>query len=293
MSWEPCSSSFSSWSCSAGSDPETQHVEISNDSHAGFDSDLKDILPRLRVYALSLTRDRDRADDLVQQTAVKALAGRKSFRPGTNFRGWLFRIQRNEFISGLRRVRPTVCFDDTRTNTLSHPPHQESGLVMREFMGAFRQLAPGTRQALLLAAVEGHSYKQIATPAGISVGTVKSRISRGRAALQQMLADKSPGVRSPALPVPKTLKSRCRMAASQTVAPFFLDVLGPRDLAIRRAGQETARQRIQHLQAAAGDRALEPSRRNARSERSIRPRSRPSTMKTSRERRSASGQAAI
>ena len=133
----------------------------------GFDSDLKAILPRLRVYALALTHDRDRADDLVQQTAVKALVGRKSFRPGTNFGGWLFRIQRNEFISGLRRLRPTVCFDDISTNTLSHPPHQESGLVMREFMGAFRHLAPGTRQALLLAAVEGHSYKQIATPAGI------------------------------------------------------------------------------------------------------------------------------
>ena len=116
----------------------------------GFDSDLKAILPRLRVYALALTHDRDRADDLVQQTAVKALVGRKSFRPGTNFGGWLFRIQRNEFISGLRRLRPTVCFDDISTNTLSHPPHQESGLVMREFMGAFRHLAPGTRQALLL-----------------------------------------------------------------------------------------------------------------------------------------------
>ena len=138
---------------------------------------------------------------------MKALVGRKSFRPGTNFGGWLFRIQRNEFISGLRRLRPTVCFDDISTNTLSHPPHQESGLVMREFMGAFRHLAPGTRQALLLAAVEGHSYKQIATPAGISVGTVKSRISRGRVALQQMLADKSPGVRSSALPMSKTLRS--------------------------------------------------------------------------------------
>jgi RNA polymerase sigma-70 factor (ECF subfamily) len=69
---------------------------------------------------------------------------------------------------------------------------------MREFMGAFRHLALGTRQALLLAAVEGHSYKQIAKPAGISVGTVKSRISRGRMALQQMLAEKSPGVRTPA-----------------------------------------------------------------------------------------------
>lgn len=181
---------------------------ITND----FDSDLKNILPDLRVYAMALTRDRDRADDLVQQTAVKALVGRKSFRPGTNFGGWLFRIQRNEFISGLRRLRPTVRFDDISTNALSQPPLQESGLIMREFLGAFRHLAVGTRQALLLAAFEGRSYKQIAGPAGISVGTVKSRISRGRTALQQMLADKTapmpkvprmalrPSVRSPALP---------------------------------------------------------------------------------------------
>ena len=87
-----------------------------------FHADLTTILPRLRIYALSLTRDPDRADDLVQQTVVKSLAGRQSFRPGTNFAGWLFRIQRNEFISGLRRQRPTVPMDDAIANTLSHPP---------------------------------------------------------------------------------------------------------------------------------------------------------------------------
>jgi RNA polymerase sigma-70 factor, ECF subfamily len=65
-----------------------------------FDTDLTQLLPQLRVYALSLTRDSLRADDLVQQTVLQALAGRKSFQPGTNFPGWLFRIQRNEFISG-------------------------------------------------------------------------------------------------------------------------------------------------------------------------------------------------
>ena len=62
-------------------------------TNAGFDLDLKDILPRLRIYALSLTRNGDRADDLVQQTALKALAGRTSFCVGTNFAGWIFRIE--------------------------------------------------------------------------------------------------------------------------------------------------------------------------------------------------------
>jgi RNA polymerase sigma-70 factor, ECF subfamily len=152
-----------------------------------FHADLKSLLPRLRVYALSLTRDRDRADDLVQETVVKALAGRHSFRPGTNFGAWMFRIQRNEFISGLRRQRPTVCFDDVLANKLSQGPTQEGGLMLREFTKAFRVLADGQREALLLSVLEGWSYQQIAALSGVSVGTVKSRISRGRATLRTLL----------------------------------------------------------------------------------------------------------
>jgi len=155
--------------------------------NADFDFDLKSILPRLRIYALSLTRDIDRADELVQQTALKALAGRESFRAGTNFAGWMFRIQRNEFISELRRTRPTVDLDDPAAQTKSHAPRQENGLIMREFMAAFRQLSRGTRQALLLSNVEGQSHEQIADRTGIAVGTVKSRIWRGRALLESLL----------------------------------------------------------------------------------------------------------
>src|SRR6476660_8821493 len=103
-----------------------------------FETDLTQLLPRLRIYALSLTRDPIRADDLVQQTVLRSLAGRKSFRPGTNFPGWLFRIQRNEFISGLRRERPTVELNDAIVNTLAQPHRQESAIVLREFMTAFR-----------------------------------------------------------------------------------------------------------------------------------------------------------
>ena len=151
-----------------------------------FNASLKDALPSLRVYALSLTRDRDRADNLVQQTSLKALAGRESFRPGTNFVGWIFRIERNEFIAQLRRERPTVDIGDPHAS-LSTPPTQDSGLVMREFMSAFRQLSRGTRQALLLSKIEGRSYEQIANHTGIAVGTVKSRVGRGRAALERLL----------------------------------------------------------------------------------------------------------
>jgi RNA polymerase sigma-70 factor (ECF subfamily) len=158
----------------------------------GFNANLKDVLPRLRVYAMSLTRDRDRADNLVQQTSLKALAGRETFRPGTNFGGWIFRIERNEFLSELRCQRPTVDIGGAHA-TMSTPPTQDSGLVLREFVTAFRQLSRGSRLALLLSKVEGRSDEQIASHAGIAVGTVKSRVARGRAALERLLAGKAVG----------------------------------------------------------------------------------------------------
>lgn len=159
----------------------------SQTTNAGFDSDLENILPRLRVYAMSLTRNIDRADDLVQQTALKALAGRESFRAGTNFAGWMFRIQRNEFISELRRTPPTTSIDNPVAQTKSCPPLQENGLIMREFMAAFRQLSGPRRQALLLATVDGQPYIQIAERAGVTVGAIKSRVRRGRAMLKHLI----------------------------------------------------------------------------------------------------------
>jgi len=153
-----------------------------------FDVDLSHILPRLRIYALSLTRNRDHADDLVQQTAMKALAGRKSFRRGTNFGGWIFRIQRNEFISGLRRASRTVNIEDKDAYVPAEAPRQEAGLVMRDFVGAFRKIPKASRHAILLSQLEGFSHLQIADHMGVAQGTVKSRISRGRASLDRLLA---------------------------------------------------------------------------------------------------------
>ena len=157
-------------------------------TNAGFELDLKDILPRLRIYALSLTRNQDRADDLVQQTTLKALAGRASFRVGTNFAGWIFRIQRNEFISELRRDRPTVELDSAAAAYAVHePPRQEHGLMLRDVLRAMRRLSRNGRQALLQSQIEGCSHREIASRAGVSVGTVKSRISRSRTTLAQLL----------------------------------------------------------------------------------------------------------
>lgn len=156
-------------------------------ANAGFDLALEDILPRLRIYALSLTRNRDRADDLVQQTALKALAGRASFCVGTNFGGWIFRIQRNEFISELRRDRPTVELDSPAACAVHEPPRQEHGLILRDVLRAVRRLPRNGRQALLQSQIGGCSHREIARSAGVSVGTVKSRISRSRTTLAQLL----------------------------------------------------------------------------------------------------------
>lgn len=157
-----------------------------------FHTDLKNLLPRLGVYALSLTHDRDRANDLVQQTVIKSLAGRHTFRPGTNFPAWLFRIQRNEFISNLPPLRPTVDVDDAIANLASYPLPQENELIVQEFAKAFRFLPAGQREALHLSVLEGWSYEKIAEVAGVSVGTIKSRVSRGRAILKRILTDDEP-----------------------------------------------------------------------------------------------------
>ena len=182
-----------------------------------FHVDLKTLLPRLRIYALSLTRDRDSADDLVQETVVKSLVGRQSFRPGTNFAAWLFRIQRNEFISGLRRQRPTVPLDDVISNKLSQLPVQESGLIMREFTKAFSRLANCQREALLLAVLEGWSYEQIAAHSGVSIGTVKSRVSRARSALKQMLTGEESTVTGTA-----SIEMRLRAIGQTDVTPTIV-----------------------------------------------------------------------
>lgn len=181
-----------------------------------FHADLKAMLPRLRIYALALAHDLDRADDLVQQTVMKALVGRKSFQPGTNFPGWLFRIQRNEFISDLRRQRPTVHLDDTIAATLSHEPRQESGLIMREFKSAFDVLSACQREALLLSVLEGYAYDRIAAHTGVSVGTVKSRIWRARAKLKQILTreDASPETSSHSLASDQQLRRRATVHAA-------------------------------------------------------------------------------
>jgi RNA polymerase sigma-70 factor (ECF subfamily) len=172
-----------------------------------FHEGLKALLPRLRAYAQSLTRDKIAADDLVHDTVVKALAHRQTFRPGTNLSAWLFRIERNEFISGLRRLRPSVPIDSAIAEGLSHLPRQENRIVMREFVEAFGKLARVQREALLLAVLEGKPYDEIAVITGVSEGTVKSRVSRARDTLERLMLDDDARP-SPKVNAPRTRRKR-------------------------------------------------------------------------------------
>jgi RNA polymerase sigma-70 factor (ECF subfamily) len=134
---------------------------------------------------MSLTRDRDRADDLVQDTVVQALANRDSFQPGTSMPAWLFTIQRNAFITGLRRAkhRDHAAIDDVAEAAFSAPGNQDARDDLRDTLRAFFRLPERQRTAIALVGFHGERYGDAADAMGIELGTLKSAVSRGRAAM--------------------------------------------------------------------------------------------------------------
>jgi RNA polymerase sigma-70 factor (ECF subfamily) len=167
-----------------------------SESTSKFHGDLLDLLPRLRTYAYALTRDRDQADDLVQNTVVQALARRSMFKPGSNLAAWTFRIQRNLFIDSYRRRRPTEELDPDRMEGLSCRANQDDVILKNEFLRGFAQLPAIQREALVLSAIEGMSYDDIAAQAGVAVGTIKSRVCRARDRLMQLMVGEDATVES-------------------------------------------------------------------------------------------------
>ena len=162
---------------------------------AGFAEDVVALVPRLRAYARALTRDPDAADDLAQDTVVLALRAWRSFTPGTNLEGWLLTIERNRFRSlrTRRHVAAEVGVDDLGP-LASVPAFQEGRAELRDFKAAFARLSPHHREALVLHAVHGLPYEQVAAVVGCAVGTVKSRINRARATLKAtLLGGDAPG----------------------------------------------------------------------------------------------------
>jgi RNA polymerase sigma-70 factor (ECF subfamily) len=157
-------------------------------SAPGFRSDLLAAIPSLRAFAVSLAQNADKADDLVQETLVKAWDKQKSFQPGTNLKAWLFTILRNEFYSQMRkRGREVQDSDGTMTGRLAVHPSQDGALDLQDFRRALKQLPEDQREAIILIGASGFSYEEAAEICGCAVGTIKSRVSRGRTRLTELL----------------------------------------------------------------------------------------------------------
>jgi len=146
-------------------------------------------LPSMRAFAMSLTRDAARADDVVQDAILKAWNNFDQFSKGTNLRAWLFTIVRNTYYSALRKTRREVPDSEgAMAATLSEKPEHDGRLAMADFEKVFDQLPDEQREALILVGASGMSYEEAAETCGVAVGTIKSRVNRGRAKLAQLLA---------------------------------------------------------------------------------------------------------
>jgi RNA polymerase sigma-70 factor (ECF subfamily) len=153
-----------------------------------FKSELLVAIPSLRAFAVSLTQNADRADDLVQETLVKAWDKHHSFQMGTNLKAWLFTILRNEFYSQMRkRGREIQDSDGIMTERLAVHPGQHGKLDLDDFRKALEQLPEDQREAIILIGASGFSYEEAAEICNCAVGTIKSRVSRARSRLQDIL----------------------------------------------------------------------------------------------------------
>jgi RNA polymerase sigma-70 factor (ECF subfamily) len=145
-------------------------------------------LPSLRAFAISLTNDPVFADDLVQETILRAWANTHRFEPGTNLQAWLFTILRNVFLSEWRkRKREVEDVDGTYAATLRVYPDQQDHLDVEDLRSALAKLRVEQREALVLVAAQGMSYEEAAAVCGVPVGTIKSRVNRARHRLASLL----------------------------------------------------------------------------------------------------------
>lgn len=145
-------------------------------------------VPNLRAFAISLCGDVDRADDLVQETLVKAWNNLASFEQGTNLKAWLFTILRNTYFSECRKLRREVKDPDGELAAkLSVLPEQHGHMDMVDFNRALAKLSDDQREALILVGAEGFAYEEVAAICGCAVGTVKSRVNRARVRLADLL----------------------------------------------------------------------------------------------------------
>ena len=159
---------------------------------AAFKSALLAELPSLRAFAISLSGSHDHADDLVQETVMKAWGAHASFIPGTSLRAWLFTIMRNTYFSQYRKARREVQDSDGEAAArLVSAPAQDGHLDLADFRAALEKLPDDQREALILVGASGFSCEEAAEICGCAVGTIKSRVNRARQKLLQLMAMQS------------------------------------------------------------------------------------------------------
>jgi RNA polymerase sigma-70 factor (ECF subfamily) len=155
---------------------------------ARFQRELTALVPNLRAFAKSICGNPDHADDLVQETLVKAWRHRNSYALGSNLKAWLFTILRNAFLSQRRKLKNEVRDQDGEIAAqVAVKPEQGGHMDLLDFRAAFRQLLAEQREALLLVGAEGFSYEDTAKMCGCAVGTIKSRVNRARSKLSELL----------------------------------------------------------------------------------------------------------
>jgi RNA polymerase sigma-70 factor (ECF subfamily) len=150
-----------------------------------FQDQLTAFLPKMRGWAMALTRNRTAAEDLVQDVAMKALAASESFVAGTHFSAWVHRIMTNHFISGVRSRREYSDLD--QVPEVSVPATQHDRTELRELNVAFQRLPRGQKEALRMIGIEEQSYEEAAGATGCAVGTLKSRVHRARLKLRSLI----------------------------------------------------------------------------------------------------------
>ena len=167
--------------------PRFEPVPLPDDE---FKDQLAQVIPHLRAFGRSLSGSRDLADDLVQETLLKAWAARKRFQAGTNMRAWTFIILRNLFLSQMRRARFKGEWDEiTASKMLAAPASQDRHVELTDMQRALLHLPQPQREALILVGAGGFAYEEAAEICGCAVGTIKSRVARGRVALEALLSD--------------------------------------------------------------------------------------------------------
>jgi RNA polymerase sigma-70 factor, ECF subfamily len=182
-------------------------TELMPDRDERFEQDVVPFIAQLYPAALRMTRNPSDAEDLVQETAAKAYAALHQFTPGTNLRAWLHRILSNTFINTYRKKRREPIQDlgvefseDWQSGSDPLAPQARSAetealerLADSDILQALRSLPEEFRVAIYLADIEGYPYREIAEMMGTPIGTVMSRLHRGRSKLRQQLASHAPG----------------------------------------------------------------------------------------------------